>query len=263
VLDPPRYVNDGRAIGEYVHRDFSYQAFLNAALIALSYGGVALNDSNPYKSYANRAAFVTFGGPDVLSMVAQVAVMALKAAWYQKWSVHRVLRPEAFGLRVHQDVSGTRAYPIHGSLLASSVLGKIHSAHGSYLLPLAFAEGSPTHPSYPAGHAAIAGACVTVLKACFKDSFVIPDPVLATDDGSALTSYTAGALTLSGELDKLAANISIARNIAGVHYWSDGVEGMRLGEQVGIGFLADLRSTYPEGFPGFSLKRFDGTSITI
>ncbi len=32
---------------------------------------------------------------------------------------------------------------------------------------MAFPEGSPTHPSYGAGHATVAGACVTILKAWF------------------------------------------------------------------------------------------------
>ncbi len=262
VLDSPHYARCGRDLGEYVHRDFSYQAFLNAALILLGLGGAALDDGNPYKSSANRGAFVTMGGPDVLSMVAQVAVLALKAAWFQKWSVHRTLRPEVFALRVHQDMTHARAYPIHGALLSSPVLGKLFSANGSYLLPMAFAEGSPTHPSYPAGHAAISGACVTVLKWFFKESFVLPNPVVASDDGTAVNAY-AGALTVGGELDKLAANIAIGRNIAGVHYWSDGIQGMYLGEQVALAFLSDMRATYHEGFAGFSVTRFDGSSVTI
>ena len=41
------------------------------------------------------------------------------------------------------------------------------ASHGSFLLSLAFAEGSPKHPSYPAGHGAVAGACITVLKFFF------------------------------------------------------------------------------------------------
>ena len=263
TLGTPVYGRCGRDLGEYVHKDFSYQAFLNAALILLGFGGAALDDANPYKAYANRAGFVGMGGPDVLSMVAQVAVLALKAAWYQKWTVNRTLRPEAFALRVHQNESGARSYPIHGALIASPVLDRLHSANGSLLLPMAFAEGSPTHPSYPAGHAAIAGACVTVLKAFFKESFVIPNPVVASDDGAALNVHAGTPLTLGGELDKLGSNIAIGRNIAGVHYWSDGVEGLRLGEQVGLAFLADQRSTYPESFAGFTLTRFDGSTITI
>jgi membrane-associated phospholipid phosphatase len=263
TLSAPHYARDGRDLGEYVHKDFSYQAFLNAGLILLGLGGGALGDANPYKAYANRANFVCFGGPDVLSMVAQVAALALKAAWYQKWSVNRTLRPEVFALRVHQHESGARSYPIHSALFSSPVLDHVHSAHGTLLLPMAFAEGSPTHPAYPAGHATIAGACVTVLKAFFKESFVLPNPVVAREDGSALDAYNGAALTVGGELDKLAANISIGRNIAGVHYWSDGIEGMRLGEKVGLAFLADIRSTYPESFGGFTLTKFDGQTITI
>ncbi len=262
ALGAPGYARCGRDLGEYVHKDFTYQAFLNAALILLALGGAALDDANPYKAYANRAGFVCMGGPDVLSMVAQVAALALKAAWYQKWSVNRTLRPEAFALRVHQNESAARSYPIHAKLIASPVLDRVHAAHGSLLLPQAFPEGSPTHPSYPAGHAAIAGACVTVLKAFFKEGFVLPNPVVASDDGTALEAYS-GTLTVGGELDKLASNIATGRNIAGVHYWSDGIEGLRLGEQVGLAFLADIRTTYPESFAGFALSRFDGRTITI
>ncbi len=263
VLGTPVYGRCGRDLGEYVHKDFSYQAFLNAALILLGLGGGALDDANPYKAHANRAGFVCLGGPDILSLVAQAGVLGLKAAWYQKWSVSRTLRPEAFALRVHQHESGTRSYPIHNALFSSPALDHLHSASGTLLLPMAFAEGSPTHPAYPAGHATIAGACTTVLKAFFNESFVLPNPVVARDDGSALDAYNGAALTLGGELDKLAANISIGRNIAGVHYWSDGIEGMRLGEQVGLALLADIRTTYPQSFAGFTLTKFDGSVVTI
>lgn len=259
----PHYMRNGRDLAEYVHKDFSYQAFVNAALILLGYGGGALDDNNPAKRYTNRAGFVTFGGPDILSAVAQAAILGLKAAWWQKWQAHRTLRPEVFALRVHNTKTGAKAYPIEPKLLGSPVLNEVFTRHGSYCLPMAFAEGSPTHPSFPAGHAAIAGACTTVLKAFFKESFAVPDPVVASDDGSALNPYTGGSLTVGGELDKLAANIAIGRNIAGVHYWSDGIDGMLLGEQVAIAFLADLASTYTEGFEGFSLTKFDGNTIQI
>ena len=38
---------------------------------------------------------------------------ALKAAWAQKWLVHRRLRPEAFGGRIHLTKTKTGSYPIH------------------------------------------------------------------------------------------------------------------------------------------------------
>ena len=96
VLDPtPRYINNNRALAAYVHADFSYQAYLNAALMLLATPG-SLATSNPYRTSLNQAGFATFGGPEIVDVVAHVAVLALKAAWYQKWSVHRRLRPEAF-----------------------------------------------------------------------------------------------------------------------------------------------------------------------
>jgi len=61
-----------------------------------------------------------------------------------------------------------------------------------------------------------------MLKAFFNESFVIPNPVEASSDGFSLTAYTGPSLTVGGELNKLAANVSIGRDIAGVHWRSDG-----------------------------------------
>jgi membrane-associated phospholipid phosphatase len=258
-----RYLRNGRDLSEYLHRDYTYQAFLYGALILLSLGGAALDDNNPYKSYTKQAAFATFGGPDILDMVAKAANAGLKAAWYPKWYVHRRVRPEAFAGHVHNHKTGAVNYAIHGDVLNSQALAQVFSTTGSYLLPMAYPEGSPTHPAYPSGHAAIAGACATILKAFFKESFVIPNPVQTNADGTALQPYTGGALTVGGEVNKLAANIAIGRDTAGVHWRTDGVEGLRLGEAVAIGMLRDYRSCYNEDFAGFSLTRFDGTVIGV
>jgi hypothetical protein len=142
-------------------------------------------------------------------------------------------------------------------------LSTVFSAHGNYLLPQAYAEGCPTSPAYPAGHGTLAGACVTALKAFFKESFVIPQPVQASMDGLSLLPYTGPDLTVGGELDKLAANIALGRGAAGVHYRSDSIEGLKLGEAITISVLSDLRRTYNEDFEGFSLTKFDGTTITV
>jgi membrane-associated phospholipid phosphatase len=258
-----RYIRNGRDLGEYVHRDYSYQAFLNAALILLSFGAAALDDNNPYKAYAKQAGFSTFGGPDVLDYVARAANAGLKAAWYQKWYVHRRVRPEAFAGHLHNRKTGAANYPIHPDVLNSQALAQVFSNTGTYLLPMAFPEGSPTHPAYPAGHATIAGACVTILKAFFKESFVVPSPVEASADGTALNPVAGVTLTVGGELNKLAANIAIGRDTAGVHWRTDGVEGLRLGEAVAIALLQDNRVCYNEDFAGFSLTKFDGNTINV
>jgi len=128
---------------------------------------------------------------------------------------------------------------------------------------VAYPEGCPTHPAYPAGHACIVGAGVTVLKAFFNETFVIPKPVVAAPDGLSLLPYKGAPLTIGGELNKLASNIALGRNTAGVHWRSDGIEGLKMGESVAIQILKDYRKTYNEDFCGYSLTKFDGTTITI
>ena len=258
----PRFISNGRDLAEWVHRDFSYQAFLVAALILLSFGQAAIDDSNPYKTSANQTGFATFGAPHILDLVARVACLALKASWYPKWSIHRRLRPEEFSGRVHNHIRGAASYSLHSKLLDSAVLANVFARYGTYLLPMAYPEGAPTHPSYPAGHAVVAGASVTVLKAFFNESFAIPNPVVASDDGLSLRPYN-GTLFVGGELNKLASNIAIGRDTAGVHWRSDGIEGIKLGEEVAISLLRDYKETFNENFNGFSLSRFDGSTLVI
>jgi hypothetical protein len=112
----------------------------------------------------------------------------------------------------------------------------------------------------------VAGACVTVLKAMFDGTHLVPDPVVPAADGLSLVPYTgpdAGTLTVAGELDKLAANVAHGRNIAGVHWRTDAYWSMRLGEQVALSVLRDQRATYNEDFDGFFLTTFDGEQIVV
>jgi hypothetical protein len=93
-----RYIRSGRDLGEWLHHDLSYQGYLGACLILLSFGAGALDQSNPYLTSATQSGLGTFGSPHILDLVARAARAALEAAWYQKWLIHRRLRPEEFGL---------------------------------------------------------------------------------------------------------------------------------------------------------------------
>lgn len=259
---PPRYIRNGRDLGEYVHRDFTDQAFLGACLAALKMGTLP-DGGNPYKHSRTQSGFTTFGQPYLIYLLAAVTQSALKVTWYQKWMVHRRLRPEELGGRIEMHRERKTEMPLHDSLFASAALEETRRRNGSALLPQAYPEGCPTHPSYPAGHAVIAGACATVLKACLDESHVIPDPVMASADGLSLVPYQGSQLTVGGELDKLAANVAFGRNFAGIHWRSDGIEGLRLGEEVAIALLEELSLTGNEIFSGFSLRRFDGTRINV
>ncbi len=274
-MDPiPRYIRNLRDLGEWAHMDALYQAYHQASLILLGmvavpgqrdwyHGGSApFSAGNPYGSLSHTSGFATFGGPHLLSLVTEVATRALKAVWYQKWFVHRRLRPEALGGLVHQTITGAAQRPIHPDLLNSAALSAVYSSYGSYLLPIAVPEGSPTHPSYGAGHATVAGACVTILKAWFEQSTVIPHPVVPSADGTALLPYNGPPLTVGNELNKLAANVAQGRNALGIHYRSDYWESLKLGETVALGILQDQKNTFEE-VAAWTITKFDGTTATI
>jgi hypothetical protein len=257
-----RYIRNGRDIGQWVHIDVLFQAYFNALLILASLHA-PVDSGNPYKTSRTQIGFGTLGDPYMASVLCAVAEPALKAVWYQKWFVHRRLRPEAFAGRIHNHLTHTATYPIHNDILNSNAVADVFSKYGTYLLPMAFPEGCPTHPAYGAGHATVAGACVTILKAFFDESFVIPDPVESTDDGLALKDYTGSPLTVGGELNKLAWNVAVGRNIAGVHWRTDATESLKLGEEIAIRFMREEKSCFNESFTGFSLTKFDGTTITV
>jgi membrane-associated phospholipid phosphatase len=273
-FDPVRrYIRNARDFAAFVHVDILFQAYFNACLILITPpdssdvgGGIGcpLNPGNPYRNNRTQIGFGTFGAPAIKALMCEVASRALKAQWYQKWFVHRRLRPEEFGGVLHVQKSFGR-YPgvLHRDILNSQAVQQVHSATGSYLLPAAFPEGSPTHPSYGSGHATVAGACITILKALFDETFVIPHPKVVSSDGLTLEDYNGPALTVGGELNKLASNVSQARNSAGVHWRSDAHGANRLGQAVAISILRDQRAGYNELFHGFTFTGFDGETITI
>src|SRR4029077_6090240 len=90
---------------------------------------------------------------------------------------------------------------------------------------------------------------------------------VSSDDGLSLVPYSgsdAGEITINGEINKLASNIGIARNFAGVHWRTDYSEGLKLGEAVAISLLRDQgRLCHGEKFSGFAITKFDGTTISI
>lgn len=258
-----RYIRSGRDLAEWVHNDYSFQTVLNAGLIALGFGDEAICTQNPYLSSTTQEGFTTFGVPHVLDFVTKAARIALEAAWFQKFLVHRRLRPEEYGGRVHNHITGDADYPIHQDLLDSEAVDRVYKEYGTYLLPMAYPEGCPAHPAYPAGHASIAGAGVTMLKAFFNEDYIIPKPVVSSADGLSLLPYEGKSLTIGDELNKLGSNISHGRDTAGVHYRSDGFEGLKLGEAVALGILHDFKKTYNEEFEGFYLTKFDGTTVII
>lgn len=273
LFDPlPRYMRSGRDIGQWVHIDVLFQGYFQAFLV-LAGAGAPFDNGNPYTDNPTQMGFGTFGGPHIATLLCEVATRALKAVWFQKWYVHRRLRPEVHAARIDRTLYHGAGYPVHpevlNSLQSGTRLGGYMPA-GNALLPMAFPEGSPTHPAYGAGHATVAGACVTILKAWFNESTRLVDiglaPVEPTNDGLSLVPYAGGDavdLTVGGELNKLGSNVANGRNTAGVHWRSDATESLKLGEQIAMGILKDHKGCYNEIFNGFSLTRFDGSTVTV
>ena len=94
---------------------------------------------------------------------------------------------------------------------------------------------------------------------------------LANSDGSALDEYTGadkGDITIGNEIDKLAWNVAIGRDWAGVHYRTDGTQGMLLGEKVAISFMKDKLRTWAINDPcrkniDIAFKGYKGDEIHI
>ena len=93
----PRYISDQRGLAEYTHRDFSGQAALTAGLILSSYGNAALDMNNPYLGPLAGFGGLTFGMAHMLDLLGRIVISSLCANFFQKWLVHRSLRPEEFG----------------------------------------------------------------------------------------------------------------------------------------------------------------------
>lgn len=270
----PVYIRNGRDIAGWVHMDVLYQAYFDAALILMD-KGIPFKTNIPYASTSggNQRGFGSWGYPWLFSVLAKLAEPSLEVVWFQKWNVHRRMRPEVFGGRIHNQKTGAYSYfpPPNGDVLGSTALARVYNQTGTYLLPQAFPEGSPLHPSYGAGHATVAGACVTFLKCIFQEDYILNvssfgDIVEPDGPGTGLVNYTgadAGTLTVGGELNKLAANVALGRNLAGVHWRSDADQSILLGEDIAISILKGIKSNYPEPFTGFTFTSFTGNIINI
>jgi hypothetical protein len=265
----PVYLHDGRGLAAYTHEDVLYEAYFVAYLV-MSTMGVPPNPGNPYVGSKTQNGFATMGGPDIASTLAAVAGAAIRSVWYQKWWVHLRHRPESGGGIVHLIKTGKGASiqgHVSNTVLKSKAVAASFTANNSYLLSQAFPEGSPTHPAYPTGHGAVAGACITALKFFFDGNQMLASPIVSADGTTmpppAYTGSDAHLLTVNGELHKVASNISFGHGIhGGIHWRSDTLTSIQFGEEVALSYLRDRARTYNEKF-GIQLTKLDGTTATI
>jgi hypothetical protein len=311
--DTKRYISTMRDLARFVNRDALHQAYFNAALFLDSISA-PLDAGNPYGGnlYAREGGFATLGGPDLLTLVSEVASRSLKVVWRQKWLVHRRCRPEVYGGLMQMQFNGydcgedkpmCREYGLPAWVATTKAANRImahnnaqNGGNGATLfLPMAFSAGSPSHPAYGAGHATVAGACVTVLKAWFdedaklgevikraqlddtmgnnrkKDPGVLqgllqPGARINGEDFCEPQPYCgddANKITVGGELNKIASNVAMGRTMGGVHWRSDNTRSLRLGEKIAIEILRKRTMEYAEMPVSFTLRTFDREMIRI
>ena len=274
----PRYITTGRDLAEYIHTGPAL-GWAAALLLATPGGGAdkrysgiyppaepASYPSNPYrKSKTQVPAGATFGLMYVQALLATGISNSVRASYWQKYFVHRAVRPEAYGgLAHHRLANGVSDYPLHDNFLKSEALDRSKAKYGTYLLSQTYPEAAPLHSTYPGGATGVGAVTATILKAFFDESRVIANPVQPDPaDPTRLVPYSGPPLTVGGELNKLAVNFGFGRNWAGIHWRSDASASMALGEEVAIGMLRDERTTLREPFDGFSFTRFDGSRVTI
>ena len=335
----PRFLDTPRDLATYVHFDQLYQAYLNACLLLLDYKVPFDFGLPSGKGHVTRGSFATFGGPHILALLTEVSTRALKAVRRQKFQHHLRGRPEQLAAMLtlaanaperlgsaQADASNAltvlleRAPGLMGMIATrnarqnvtrldpanrifptgdGTTCGFVPAEDRNYLLPMAFPEGSPMHAAYGAGHATVAGACITVLKAFFELSpnevrtpgLGQPLPVAKTAQDQwwkkatfsermrlrnvyvppadpwsmaleASGEFRPSQLTIEGELNKLAANISLGRNMAGVHFYTDYFDSLRMGERIAVGILQEQMTSYNDPC-SMRLPSFDADRIVI
>lgn len=289
---PAAYCYSPRILGAKVHSDPLFQFYYNAALICMQTKLAVPSGS----SHAKTSDWTSGGGPNVLASVAHVCQGALRMAWHSKYGIGMKIRPEVMAHRIHLGMTNNNmriAVPGLDNLTtimqtkAESLLMEVKSVNnlldtngaeiadtGTYLLRSQYPEGSPTHPSWPAGHATVAGAAVTVLKAMLschdENNLAKPwsETVYVSNDGTNLdVTQSVPDMTVVSELNKLASNVALGRDWAGVHYRCDGDSGIIAGEDFAITYLQDVAKEYHESksglFKGFLLEKFNGDKVTI
>jgi hypothetical protein len=272
-----RYIATTRDLAAYAHAAAAFTYIGNQLLSTSSstdaaFGGIfpssqnTLAPSNPYlKSKTQGGASGTFGAAYFQSVLSLAASLGIRINYYQKWYEQRILRPEAFGGLVHHRLAHkVNEYPIHEAFLGSQALERSRAKNGVFLLPQVFPEGAPIHSSYPGGAAIIGAVTVTLLKAFYDESLVIPNPVQPDpNDPAKLIPYQGPPLTVGGELNKLALNYGSGRTAGGIHWRSDAAASYAQGENLAISLLRDQKATFREPFDAFSFTRFDGSRVTI
>ncbi|CAN0377619.1 unnamed protein product, partial [Ascophyllum nodosum] len=296
-VDEPLFIRNGRDLAALAVNDVLYTEALRTILIMFDEGILA--EAGPYGSSTRQEGFTTLGTSHYIHGMA-AGSSSTRHAWYAKWQIHRVLRPEAYGGLLHFVINGPLEVPLPASIVNNTeLLNAVESLNQAqnggtdrvFLLPMAVGEGSPVHPAYPSGHAINLGAYITVLKAFLGFELgqrCFPSPMISNDAGTDRIPFVPSdgdrvgtcinedgeeevGLTYEGELNKVTSNVAIGRSHLGVHWRMDGVFGAEMGEagairrlQQELGGLPEARDTEgPIPPASYKFRLYSGTMIEL
>lgn len=241
VPEPQRFgpalegITTPRALASVFHQDEPYWFILTAAVLLSQ---LRVPRSTLFPPLPGEVGFVSYGGTLQLQcMLAAAAELAMRATWYEKVMVSRRRRPEELA-----------ADPVSLHPIWHEIGAPLLAPYGG-CLPMLIAEGSPLHSSYVSGHAAIAGAGCTVLLAHYADVAVV------AEDGVTFRSHD--------EIRKLGWNFGESREILGIHYRSDIVEGLMLGQRAALMVLREAKCKAAEPWGTVTFKGFDGKPVMV
>ena len=171
----PRHFQTGRDLATFVHNDNPMINWMPVVGELLKLKVPKRTEFSPHHPDCNADGdFTCWGAPKLIGMLGEIVERVGHLSFRQKWW-SLVARPEEYAYKM-----------------------------GLRLLPQAFPEGSPMHPSFTAMHAFLAYAQGYLLKEIFDTYYILPN-----------------GNSVGYEIDLWAANIADARLWAGVHFISD------------------------------------------
>tara|TARA_B110000046_G_scaffold180829_1_gene212037 strand:- start:5068 stop:8487 length:3420 start_codon:yes stop_codon:yes gene_type:complete len=285
---PPdtRHVTTPRQLGSLVNNDPFHMHFTDAALACAARLSPRFDQRMTGDGSAAVLPSLVGGFDGLLAYVAEAGANALAESYRAKYRNGLKLRPQMHAHRIDlaRRMGGTapdalkallapfEATPVRRAFLERLREWKARQT-GEYNDLLAAHYQSTRHPSWTHGHATVAGASVTVLKALLRvhaddgarlpwpDAMRVPHP----DGGeyAPLGPEHANATTYVAELNKLAYNIGMGRNWATQHFRTELEVSLELGERVAMALLHGKLCTAALEMTPLRLELFNGTLATL
>ena len=279
----PSFLGTARALGSAVQSEPVFSHYYDAVLMCISLLNSQQRIFDGVYGIGKILTSLNGGYDDILTATAEIARVALAESYRAKYIQGMKLRPSQLASRIDlmntidKSELGQVAQLVDMFFSNNYVRQQWMSAYNAsnpfeenFLLKTQYAN--PTHPSWTHGHATVAGACVTVIKALLRlhnddgtrIAWPLP-PVRSTRDGSdtvLANEVSQDSLTIVGELNKLAYNVAIGRNMAGLHFRTEAEASLNFGESIALAFLKQRACEAIMAFT-LSVELFDRRRLKI